>query len=301
MEWTHLMTNLKAKLEETRHLIDNFFDKTLEIPTGKERRVVQAMRYSTIGGGKALRPFLILSVAGMLNVDPKQALNVAGALEMVHTYSLIHDDLPAMDNDTMRRGKATNHVYFDEATAILAGDALLTKAFEVLSNPATHPDGMVRCRLISHLAKAAGTKGMIGGQMLDLIGEKTPLTLEEIERMQIMKTGALLKYACTAPAIMSGENGEKLKALETYAVAIGLMFQMTDDILDIEGDSLVVGKTLGKDKTAKKSTFVSVLGIQETKENIKVLAQKAHNTLNIFEKDADILKQTIDFILTRNK
>lgn len=295
------MINLKTKLDETRLLIDRQFDMLLPLPQGKEKRVIEAMRYSAIGTGKALRPFLVLTIADMLNVNRSNALQVACALEMVHTYSLIHDDLPAMDNDAMRRGKPTNHIQFDEATAILAGDALLTKAFEVLAMPQTHKDPSIRCKLISYLAKAAGTKGMIGGQMMDLIGEKTPLILEEIERMQTLKTGALLKYACTAPALMSGESGEILKALETYASAIGLMFQITDDILDIEGDACIVGKTLHKDMAAQKSTFVSVLGLDTAKENLRALAQKAETALSGFGTHADLLYQTVHFILTRDK
>ena len=295
------MTNLKTKLDETRTLIDAHLETLLSLPIGKESRVCEAMRYSILGGGKALRPFLVLTISDMLGIQKQYALQVACALEMVHTYSLIHDDLPAMDNDTMRRGKPTNHIQFDEATAILAGDALLTKAFDVLSMPQTHPDASIRCKLISQLAKASGMSGMIGGQMMDLIGEKSPLTLEEIERMQALKTGALLKYACTAPAIIIQASGTTFKALETYASAIGLMFQITDDILDIEGDSSLVGKTLGKDQKAQKSTFVSMLGIDIAKENVKALAQKAEMALSCFGSEADLLRQTIHFILTRNK
>lgn len=295
------MTNLTAKLNETRSLIDDQLNTLLPLPIGKECRVVEAMRYSILGGGKALRPFLVLTVAHMLGIEKQNALQVACALEMVHTYSLIHDDLPAMDNDTMRRGKPTNHIQFDEATAILAGDALLTKAFEVLSMTQTHKEASIRCKLISQLSKAAGTQGMIGGQMMDLIGEKIPLNLNEIERMQALKTGALLKYACTAPAIMAQSSGTIFKALETYAGCIGLMFQITDDILDIEGDSKIVGKTLGKDTQAQKSTFVSMLGIDTAKENIHILAQKAENALSGFGPEANLLRQTIHFILTRNK
>lgn len=295
------MKNLKVKLDETRILIDRHLEYLLPLPTDKERRVIEAMRYSLLGGGKALRPFLVLTVSDMLGVPQNNALQVACALEMVHTYSLIHDDLPAMDNDTMRRGKPTNHIQFDEATAILAGDALLTKAFEVLSMTQTHPEASIRCKLISQLAKAAGTSGMIGGQMIDLIGEKTPLSLDEIERMQAFKTGALLKYACTAPAIMAQASGTVFKALETYSGAIGLMFQITDDILDVEGDSAIVGKTLGKDKQAQKSTFVSMLGLDTAKENVKILAKKAEDALSCFGPNTNLLHQTIHFILTRNK
>ncbi|MBO7257801.1 MAG: polyprenyl synthetase family protein [Alphaproteobacteria bacterium] len=295
------MTNLKAKLDETRTLVDAHLNTLLPLPNGKEHRVIEAMRYSLLGGGKALRPFLILTVSNMLGIHKNNALQVACALEMVHTYSLIHDDLPAMDNDTLRRGKPTNHIQFDEATAILAGDALLTKAFEVLSMSQTHPDAAIRCKLISQLAKASGTNGMIGGQMIDLIGEKIPLALDEIERMQALKTGALLRYACTAPAVMAQASGLVFKALETYAGTIGLMFQITDDILDVEGDSAIVGKTLGKDKKAQKSTFVSMLGVDTAKENVKILAQKAENALACFGTEADLLRQTVHFILTRNK
>jgi farnesyl diphosphate synthase len=295
------MTNLKTKLDETRVLIDEHLESLLPLPIGKEQRVCEAMRYSILGGGKALRPFLVLTIADMLGVQKQNAIQVACALEMVHTYSLIHDDLPAMDNDTMRRGKPTNHIQFDEATAILAGDALLTKAFEVLSMPQTHPDANIRCKLIYQLSKAAGTSGMIGGQMMDLIGEKTSLTLDEIERMQALKTGALLRYACTIPTIMTETSGAVFKALETYASAIGLMFQITDDILDVEGDSLLVGKTLGKDQKARKSTFVSMMGIELAKENVKTLAQKAETALSCFGSEANLLHQTIHFILTRNK
>lgn len=295
------MTNLKAKLDETRTLVDAHLNTLLPLPNGKECRVIEAMRYSLLGGGKALRPFLILTVSDMLGIHKNNALQVACALEMVHTYSLIHDDLPAMDNDTLRRGKPTNHIQFDEATAILAGDALLTKAFEVLSMSQTHPDAAIRCKLISQLAKAGGTNGMIGGQMIDLIGEKIPLALDEIERMQALKTGALLRYACTAPAVMAQASGLVFKALETYASTIGLMFQITDDILDVEGDSAIVGKTLGKDKKAQKSTFVSMLGVDTAKENVKILAQKAENALACFGTEANLLRQTVHFILTRNK
>ncbi|MBR4926937.1 MAG: polyprenyl synthetase family protein [Alphaproteobacteria bacterium] len=281
--------------------MDRHIDTLLPIPEGKENRVVQAMRYSILGSGKALRPFLVLTIAKMLNVNQSNALNVACALEMIHTYSLIHDDLPAMDNDHLRRGKPTCHIQFDEATAILAGDALLTKAFEILSDEATHPDALIRCKLISFLSQSAGIQGMIGGQMIDLIGEKTPLSLPEIERMQSMKTGALLSYACMVPALMSNDKEKYFQPLKIYADAIGLMFQMTDDILDVEGDDKIVGKTLGKDKNAHKSTFVSTLGIDKTKERVLSLADVAIQALNPFGHEARLLIDTVHFILTRNK
>lgn len=295
------MTPLNLKLSEARTLVDKLFDDELKIPEGREKRVIEAMRYSAIGSGKAFRPFLVLTVAKMLDVPQEQAARVAVALEMVHTYSLIHDDLPAMDNDTLRRGKPTNHVQFDEATAILAGDALLTQAFEVLANEITHPDATVRIKLIEALSKAAGTRGMIGGQMMDLLGEKEPLTLKEVERMQSMKTGALLEFACTAPAILIGASDEIMQALKAYAHAMGLMFQITDDILDVEGDSATVGKTLGKDSKAHKSTFVSLLGVEEARQLARDLGMEAKAALKIFDDKADMLNHTTSFILSRNK
>lgn len=295
------MTPLNLKLSEARTLVDKLFDDELKIPEGREKRVIEAMRYSAIGSGKAFRPFLVLTVAKMLDVPQEQAARVAIALEMVHTYSLIHDDLPAMDNDTLRRGKPTNHVQFDEATAILAGDALLTQAFEVLANEKTHPDATVRIKLIEALSKAAGTRGMIGGQMMDLLGEKEPLTLKEVERMQSMKTGALLEFACTAPAILIGASDEIMQALKAYAHAMGLMFQITDDILDVEGDSATVGKTLGKDSKAHKSTFVSLQGLEEARQLARDLGMEAKAALKIFDDKADMLNHTTSFILSRNK
>ena len=192
---------LTAKMEQVRNQINTELDRLLPIPETKDARVVEAMRYSAIGSGKALRPFLAITVGELLGLNPTTALRIGVAIEMLHTYSLIHDDLPAMDNDTLRRGKPTNHIQFDEATAILAGDALQAKAFEILADPETSPDGEVRAELTFSLAKAAGESGMVGGQMVDLMGEKDQLTLEEIERMQTLKTGALLKFSCVAPAI----------------------------------------------------------------------------------------------------
>ncbi|MDD3669506.1 MAG: polyprenyl synthetase family protein [Alphaproteobacteria bacterium] len=292
------MSNMKDKLAETRALMDGALDKLLPMPAGPERRVVEAMRYSLLGGGKALRPFLVLSVADMLGLDRKQAVPIACALEMVHTYSLIHDDLPAMDNDTLRRGRPTNHVQFGEATAILAGDGLLTQAFEVLADaPALSADKKVK--LIRALAAGAGAHGMIGGQMLDLLGEKTTLNRVEIERMQMMKTGALLRYACLAGAWAAGADTRTEEALTRYADAIGLLFQITDDLLDITGDNAVMGKTLGKDAAAGKSTFVSLMGMDGARQFAADLAARAKDALAPFGAAADILREAADFIVER--
>jgi len=292
--------NLKDKLRETRELLDASLDKWLQLPDSLDKRVVEAMRYSAIGGGKAFRAFLILTVSSMYNVPQSQALNVATALEMLHSYSLIHDDLPAMDNDTMRRGKPTNHIQFDEATAILAGDALLTNAFEALSDPSTHPNAEIRSKLVSLLARLAGKSGMVGGQMIDLIGEKQPLTLSQIEQMQQKKTGALLTFASIAGAIMGQAPDEDIQALSTYAKCIGLTFQITDDILDVTGDVALMGKTLGKDKEETKSTFVSLLGLDAARKMAEDLMKKADESISVFGDKADLLSQANHFILERN-
>ena len=234
----------------------------------------------------------------MFGLKEKSALEIATSLEMVHTFSLIHDDLPAMDNDTMRRGKPTNHVQFDEATASLAGDALLANAFEVLSK-AEGLESETRCELVYFLAKMTGKAGMCGGQMLDLIGEKENLNLEEVTRLQTLKTGALLKFSVLAPAIAAGADKTQKNALEKYASCIGLMFQMTDDILDIEGDETLMGKTLGKDKTETKSTFVTLLGLEATRQKAYSLGEEAKKSLEIFGDKADLLCQASDFILER--
>ena len=291
---------LKDRLIETRKLVDYNLDKWLPIPSSLDKRVVESMRYSAIGGGKAFRAFLILTVSAMYNVPQDHALNIATALEMVHAYSLIHDDLPAMDNDTMRRGKPTNHIQFDEATAILAGDGLLTNSFEILADPSTHPDPSIRVKLIELLAKLAGKSGMIGGQMIDLIGEKHPLSLTEIEEMQDKKTGALLTFACIAGAIAGHASESDIQALSTYAKCIGLTFQITDDILDVTGDSALMGKTLGKDKQTAKSTFVSLLGVDNAKKMAEDLMQKADAALIIFGEKASLLHDANHFILERN-
>lgn len=292
---------LNEALSAARLETNKMLEELLPLPRGGEKRVVEAMRYAAIGTGKALRPFLVLTVGDLFDLAPVTAKRIAAALEMVHTYSLIHDDLPAMDNDTMRRGKPTAHIAFDEATAILAGDALLTQAFDVLADAKTHPSAATRCLLVQNLAQAAGKNGMIGGQMLDLIGEKQAYHLAEVERMQVLKTGALLWYACLAPAMAAKAKAAEQKALEKYARAIGLLFQLTDDILDIEGSPEMMGKTLGKDATAHKSTFVSLLGMDEAKKLALELEQQALDALEIFDSKADLLRETVRYIIERKK
>ncbi len=293
------MTNLINKLKETRKSVDECLNTLLPTEVGLNKRVLDAVRYSLIGGGKALRPFLVLTVAELFSLDRHHALRIGCALEMIHTYSLIHDDLPAMDNDILRRGKPSNHIQFDEATAILAGDALLTHAFDVLSAPQTHPNPEVRCLLVQKLSQLAGINGMIGGQMIDLLGEKIPLSLEEIQQMQSMKTGALLTFACLAPAWAVNASQEQIHALEKYAGCFGVLFQLTDDLLDIEGNQETVGKTLHKDSSAQKSTFVSLLGIEKAKDVAIELHRQAVSALRPFGAKASTLTELADFVLTR--
>lgn len=292
---------LQTKMLEVRDIVNRELDRLLPIPETRDARVVEAMRYSAIGTGKALRPLLALTVGEMLDLPFEQALRIGVAIELLHTYSLIHDDLPAMDNDTLRRGKPTNHIQFDEATAILAGDALQARAFEVLTDASVIPDPSVRAALVGELAKAAGMGGMVGGQMLDLIGEKDPLNLEEIERMQSLKTGALLYFSCVAPAIAKGEAPEIVQALAKYAQAIGLIFQITDDILDVEGQTELVGKTLGKDSEAHKSTFVSILGMEKAKQLVLSLKQRGEEALSAFDNRAEDLKEILNYIIERKR
>jgi len=266
-------------------------------------RLLEAMRYASLGGGKRLRPFLVVETANLFGAPRRQALMVAAALECVHCYSLVHDDLPAMDNDSLRRGRPTVHKAFDEATAILTGDGLLTFAFDILSRPQTHQDPALRVKLISALARAAGIGGMAGGQMLDLAAEgryaSPELGFEDIRKLQAMKTGALLLFACSGGAILGKASQKELAAVERYGAAVGEAFQVADDLLDVEGDAATVGKATGKDTAAHKATFVSLLGVDGAREHLKTLVRKAEKALSPFGKDAEVLKVTANFIANR--
>jgi farnesyl diphosphate synthase len=272
------------------------------IPRGDagEARVFEAMRYSSLGGGKRLRAFFVLASATLFKVSPTSALRVASAIEFVHAYSLIHDDLPAMDDDDLRRGKPSCHKQFDEATAILAGDALQALAFEVLAQEATHGDPAVRAALVSELAKAAGAQGMVGGQMLDLLAETEPdLSIGAITRLQRLKTGALISFSCTAGAILGKAAEPSRVALAAYAHDLGLAFQIVDDLLDVEGDPAELGKATQKDANAGKATFVSILGLERARSQAALLAQQAATHLEPFGGPADLLKQAAKFVVTR--
>ena len=297
-----LMLTLNETLKDIRHRVDDMLDKLLPLPGGPEKQVVEAMRYATIGGGKALRPFLLVMTANMFGIPKENSIRLATALEMLHSYSLIHDDLPCMDNDDLRRGKPSCHKKFGEATAILAGNGLLIRAFEIMASEKTWIDPVVRCELIVSLANAAGFHGMIGGQMLDLLAQKDEvnMSLTEIVRLETMKTGRLLMFACDAGAILGNASFDERQCLKLYASNLGQAFQLTDDILDIEGAVEKVGKTLRKDVKANKATYVSLVGVDNAKLKAKELTQQAINALTPFGDKTLPLKELALFILTRD-
>lgn len=293
------MADLEAALKECADRVEGVLGNILKLTETPEARVIEAMRYSALGGGKRIRPFLVTQAASLFGVGQSRAYRAAAAIEMVHCYSLIHDDLPAMDDDDMRRGRPTNHKQFDEATAILAGDALLTKAFEVLAHPDTHDNSAVRADLCLALAKASGDAGMVGGQMLDLVAEHHKLDIPEITRLQRMKTGALIAVSCEMGAILGKASESSRLALRHYAHDIGLAFQIADDLLDVEGDAGEVGKATGKDEAAGKATFVSLLGVERARDQANLLSAQAREHLDIFGEKGELLKELADFIVTR--
>ena len=279
--------------------IEAALDVLLPLPAGPERRVHEAMRYASLDGGKRLRPFLVLEGARLFKVSPDCALRAAAAIEMVHCYSLVHDDLPAMDDDDLRRGRPTVHRAFDEATAILAGDGLLTRAFEVLGDPLTHGDPFVRSELVLALARAAGPDGMVGGQMIDLAAEHRLTEIGAISRLQRLKTGALIHFACVAGAIMGHAPPALRDALGFYAQDFGLAFQMADDLLDVEGSAEAVGKAVGKDAARGKATFVSLLGVERAREQATRLAGQAAAHLAPFGEAATRLAELARWVVER--
>ncbi|MEE9545791.1 MAG: farnesyl diphosphate synthase [Rhodospirillales bacterium] len=287
---------LAENAEAVTQVLGHFLVVDDETP---EKCLTEAMRYVVLAGGKRIRPFLVTASAGLFNVSESSALRTAAAVEMVHCYSLVHDDLPAMDNDDLRRGQPTCHIKYDEATAILAGDALLTKAFEILANPATHPDPKVRCELIGELAKAIGEEGMVGGQILDLLSKQRTLDKPEVTRLQRMKTGELIAVSCEAGAILGKAPEAVRRALRAYAHDLGLAFQIVDDLLDVEGNETDVGKKTGKDKAAGKATFVALLGVEHARKRAEMLAAQAVQHLEIFEEKADPLRNLAQFVVER--
>ncbi len=290
---------LQAALAEARRAVNGVIDEVIPRAEGPERRLYEAMRYSALGQGKRLRPFLVLCGAEMFDVVGAPALRTAAAVELVHCYSLIHDDLPAMDDSDLRRGRPTNHKAFDEATAVLAGDTLLTLAFEVLSDPRTHDDPAVRAALVSALARAAGGEGMCAGQMFDLLAEDMELDLDAIVRLQRLKTGRLIGFACVAGAILGGADAGARAALEAYADDLGLAFQIADDLLDAEGSEADVGKSLRRDQAAGKATFVSILGVEGARARAVELAARAAARLDRFGERAKLLRAVARFVVER--
>lgn len=288
------------ELSNTADEIDALLDQLMPVDGAPAKRVVEAMRYASIGQGKRLRPFLVCEGAKLFDVDRLQALRTGAALECIHCYSLVHDDLPAMDDDDLRRGKPTTHIAFDEAAAILAGDGLLTFAFEILANPETHPDAAVRSQLVGDLAVAAGPAGMVGGQMLDLEAEaRESHDLDEIITLQGMKTGALFRFACEAGAILAQAGDKERAALSVYADRIGLAFQIADDVLDMESTPEELGKQTQKDAEAGKATFIDLLGLDGAKSRAHTLVDEACAALDVFGNRGGILREAALFIVER--
>jgi farnesyl diphosphate synthase len=253
-----------------------------------------------MAGGKRLRPFLVIASADLFNVSRSSSERVAAAVEMIHTYSLIHDDLPAMDDDNLRRGEPTCHLKFDEATAILAGDALLTLAFEVIAHSDTHDSAKIRADLVLEISHAVGAQGMVGGQILDLFAEKNILGMPEITRLQRMKTGALINCSCQSGAILGKASETQRHLLNAYAYDIGLAFQITDDLLDIDGHPKELGKAINKDTKAGKATFVSQLGVERARSQAVILTDQAIKHLDIFGEKAGLLRDLARFVIERD-
>jgi len=291
--------DLKSALAQAAAEVERVVDALIPTSDLPESRLFASMRYAVLGGGKRLRPFLVLSAGELFDVPRERALRAGAAIEMIHSYSLVHDDLPAMDDSDLRRGRPTTHIQFDEATAILAGDALLTQAFEVMADPATHPDPETRCRLTTALARAAGPLGMVGGQQLDLVAETTRFDLDTTSRLQRMKTGDMIAVSVEAGAILGGASDDDKAVLRAYAHDIGLAFQIVDDLLDVEGDEAEMGKSLRRDEAAGKATFVSLLGIDGARARAEELRLRAEGRLDRFGDRADALRAVADFIVTR--
>ena len=288
-----------ATLAETAAAVEAVLDAELPRPNGSHARLFEAMRYSVLGGGKRLRAFLVRSGARLAGADDTGALLVGAAVEMIHGYSLVHDDLPAMDDDDLRRGKPSCHVAFDEATAILAGDALLTLAFELAADHRVHPEPSVRCELVRAMAAAAGGNGMVGGQMIDLVAEHAGADYELTLRLERMKTGALIALSCEAGAVLAGRDGGFRDSLRQFGYDVGLAFQIIDDVLDVVGDEAALGKTVGKDAAAGKATFIASLGENGARREARALVDRAAARLDVHGEQAGPLRAFGEFVLTR--
>jgi farnesyl diphosphate synthase len=288
--------------EDTEALLGRLLSEAL-LPDeiARPKRLIEAMRYSSLNGGKRLRPFLVVESAAVFGIGREAGLLAGAALECIHCYSLVHDDLPAMDNSDLRRGRPTLHKAYDDATAILAGDALLTLAFDIITRDEIHRDAGVRLALTRALARAAGVGGMAGGQMLDLAGEgrfgdREPV---DVARLQQMKTGALLRYGCIAGAILGQASQKQYQALDDYGRALGEAFQIADDLLDVEGDTAALGKQTGQDAALGKTTFVTQLGIEGARQRVRDLLARADTALSIFGAKGDVLRAAARFVAER--
>ena len=281
--------------------IDDEFSQLLVSPGDARDPLYAAMRHAAIGGGKRLRPLLVTATASLFHVDRDVALRVGTAVEAIHVYSLVHDDLPCMDDDDLRRGKPTVHRAYDEATAVLAGDALHALAFEILANSGTHTDPFIRSELIATLAVASGPDGMAGGQMMDLEAEKTTFDLPTVTRLQALKTGALIAASVEMGAILGHVPPEGRTHLRGYARDIGLAFQIADDILDVEGDPEIAGKALHKDAEAGKGTFVSLMGLDRAKQQAAMLVEQAVGQLAGYGQEAELLRAIATYITERDR
>jgi farnesyl diphosphate synthase len=292
--------SLEPAFAQIRTEIDRLFEELLASPPDVRGRLYEAMRYAAVGGGKRLRPLLVVAACSLYHVDRERALRAGLAVECIHAYSLIHDDLPCMDDDDLRRGKPTLHRAFDESTAVLAGDSLHALAFEILADEATHEDPFVRVELIAELARAAGPAGMAGGQMMDLMAEQATLDIASVTRLQQLKTGALIAFCLEAGAIMGRVPPEGRTKLRGYARDVGLAFQITDDLLDAEGEEAKTGKRVNKDEAAGKETFVSLLGAERARKQAGLLVAQAIEYLQSFGPEADLLREIARFAVERD-
>ncbi|MEO1968020.1 MAG: polyprenyl synthetase family protein [Sphingomonadaceae bacterium] len=292
---------LVEALAQVQADIDNAFDAWLPVPDDARRRLVEAMRHAAIGGGKRVRPLLLIATADMFGVARSSSINAACAVEAIHSYSLIHDDLPCMDDDALRHGKPSVHKAFDEATAVLAGDSLHALAFDILCNGDTSNDPFVQSELVATLARASGHEGMAGGQMMDIVAEKEQFDLGQITRLQQLKTGALLAASVEMGAILGRVPPDGRTHLRAYARDIGLAFQIADDLLDVEGDETLAGKALRKDEEQGKATFVSLMGAEKARSQAKMLVEQAIGILASYGDDANLLKALARFIVERDR
>lgn len=293
--------SFEEALADAANRVGAELDTLMPLAGTPDDRVVEAMRYACLNGGKRMRPFFVIETARLFGVESRSAVRAAAAVEMLHCYSLIHDDLPAMDDDDLRRGQPTVHKRFDEATAILAGDALLTAAFGVLADPVVHADPAVRCELVARLASASGARGMVGGQMLDLLAEHADLDITGITRLQRMKTGCLIAFSCEAGAILGKAAPRLRQSLAAYAHDVGLAFQIADDLLDVEGAAEDVGKATAKDAERGKASFVAILGVSRARAQAELLVAQASEHLAAFDGRAHLLEMAARYVVDRRK